>query len=56
MKAPNDLKLSEPPARRDRCMAGGKAEAGSSGRDAQAGSLQRMVRSLPELVIFRDKV
>ena len=42
--APNDPKLSDSPARRDRCTAGGKAEAGSSGRDAQASSLERMVR------------
>ena len=41
---PNDPKLSDRRARRDGCVAGGKAEAGSSRRDAPAGSLQRMVR------------
>ena len=40
----NDPKLSDSPARRGPCMVGGKAEAGSTGRDAQASSLQRMVR------------
>ena len=40
----NDLKLSDSPARRGPCAEGGKAEAGSTGRDAQASSLQRMVR------------
>ena len=42
--APNDPKLSDSPARRGPCAEGGKAEAGSTGRDAQASSLQRMVR------------
>ena len=43
---PNDPKLSDSPARRDPCVEGGKAEAGSTGHDAQASSLQRMVRPL----------
>ena len=42
---PNDLKLSDRPGWRDRCVAGGRRRrAGSSGRDSRAGSLQRMVR------------
>ena len=43
-ESPNDPKLSDAPARRDPCAAGGKAEEGSTGHDAQASSLQRMVR------------
>ena len=43
-ETPNDPKLSDSPARRDPCVEGGKAEAGSTGHDAQASSLERMVR------------
>ena len=47
---PNDPKLSERRVRRDGCAAGGKAEAGSSRRDAPAGSLQRMVSRSVEFI------
>ena len=43
-QSPNDPKLSDAPARRDPCAEGGKAEEGSTGHDAQASSLERMVR------------
>ena len=39
-ETPNDLKLSDSGVRRGTCMVGGKAAAGSSGRDSRAGSLQ----------------
>jgi hypothetical protein len=40
----DDPKLSGRPGWCDRCAAGGKAEAGGSGRDSRAGSLQRSRR------------
>ena len=43
---PNDPKLSDRRAWRDRCTAAERWQAGSSGRDTRAGSLQRMVRRL----------
>ena len=44
VNSPIDPKLSDSPAWRDPCAGGGKAEEGSTGHDAQASSLERMVR------------
>ena len=53
-QSPNDPKLSDSPARRDPCAEGGKAEAGSTGHDVQASSLQRMVRRIGSSHLWVD--